>query len=165
MSMLSKSIIMVSIILFIGCETAYKINERNIRVRYVNIAIIYEYIVNNDPDALTARRQKEIIIKSIADLEKNLLQGQIEIPRDVIKSDIERNRENLQKINIMENRVKSKYLNEINNSITVLANRMGVDYVFNIGDELVFSKKEYDITDDVIKEIMKLRKRNAPPSR
>jgi len=42
---------------------------------------------------------------------------------------------------------------------------MRIDFVYNMGEGLVYSRREYDITEDILKELGSVRKRNAPPSR
>ncbi len=42
---------------------------------------------------------------------------------------------------------------------------MNVDFICNVGDDLLYAKKEFDVTEDVLREIMRLDERNSPEAR
>jgi len=46
-----------------------------------------------------------------------------------------------------------------------VASRQQIDYIIGAGDTLVYYRREFDLTEDVIREIVSQRKRNAPVSR
>ena len=148
-----------------GCAQPYKVAERYLRVRYVSVSLVFEYVVQNDEEARSLRKSMKETASRLKKLEERLRSGSDPAPKAVQEADIGRTRKTLKAFEEKEGNIKRRILNDINRAIGQVADKNHVDYVFNLGDALVYSKKEYDITEDVLKEIMKFKKRNAPVSR
>jgi Skp family chaperone for outer membrane proteins len=157
-------------VFFFSCAAMREVKEAgNInstyKLRYLNLNLIIEYMVNNDPVAKNLKKQKEDIIKlidtsagmqmsALNDIEKKeLLDKQNQYRKDLA----DRKRE--------EDAFKSKTLNSINLALENIAKNSDIDFVFNIGEGTVYAKKEYDITEEVLREIIKQKDRSSPVTR
>ena len=140
-------------------------NKRNnIKIRYLNVAVIFDYMINRDPDAVIIKKQKEDLLKSIDEMnKKNKISDEGE--KQGLLEELEVKQGYLLKLKSDEDYYKGKILNEINSAIESIAGRDDIDFVFNIGEGAVFARKEYDITERVLQEIENRAKRNAPVSR
>jgi Skp family chaperone for outer membrane proteins len=147
-----------------SCAARPQVTEREVRMRYVNLNLIFEYMVRSDPDAQKVRRRKEDLLGSAKKLEAELA-GADESRRQTLARLLSENRSGLEEVRSAEELQKQRLLGEINRVLEAVGARMEIDYIFNLGDALVYGKKEYDITETVLNEIIALRKRNAPVSR
>lgn len=152
-------------IVFIGCAKTQVINEKEIRMRYVNLRLVFEYAANNDLDAKKLDFEKKETLSIIEKLEKESVSTADETRRKILVQDIERYKAGMKKINTDQEYHKQKILGEINRVIGTVASRMQVDFVFNTGDALIYFNKDFDITEDVLRELIAQKKRNAPVSR
>ncbi len=155
---------LIMLFLLAGCGKAYEVRERELRIRYVNLSIVFEFMINRDPEARNLKSRKNELLIKIKDTERELQKEGGE-KRINIKNNLEALRSELRKIKEKENYFKRKFLSEIDKAISILSKDMHIDFVLNMGDALIFSQKEYDITEDVIREILKLKKRRDPVSR
>jgi Skp family chaperone for outer membrane proteins len=140
------------------------ISKNNINIRYVNIGIIFDYMVNKDPDALDIKKQKESLLKSIDNINKKINSSEDD-PNQAILEELKVKQENLLKLKNDEDYYKSRILNEIDSAIESIAGKDDIDFVFNIGEGTVYARKEYDITEKILQEIESRLKRIAPVSR
>jgi Skp family chaperone for outer membrane proteins len=162
------ALILLSLIILFplaGCGKVYEVKERELRIRYVNLSIVFEFLINRDPEARNLKSQKNELLVKIKDTEGELQKEGGGEKRIDLKNNLEGFRSELKKIKEKENYFKRKFLNEIDKAISILSKDMHIDFVLNMGDALIFSQKEYDITEDVIREIIKLKKRRDPVSR
>ena len=67
-------------IALVSCAAKPQVSEREVRMRYVNLNLIFEYMVRSDPDAQKVRRQKEDLLGSAKKLEAELA-GRRRIPQ------------------------------------------------------------------------------------
>ncbi len=148
-----------------GCGKIYEVKERNLRIRYVNLGIVFEFMINRDSEARNLKNQKNELLSRIKSTEREILRENDGVKKVALKKNLERFKIELGKIREREHYYKGKFLNDVNNAISILAKDMQIDFVLNMGDALIFSHKEYDITEDVIREIIKLKKRRDPVSR
>lgn len=162
------TLILLSLIILFplaGCGKVYEVRERELRIRYVNLGIIFEFMINRDPEAKNLKRQMNELFVKIKDAEEKL-QGESDGEKRInLKKNLDVSRSELRKIKEKEDYFKRKFLNRIDKAISTLSKDMHLDFVLNMGDALIFSQKEYDITEDVIREIIKLEKRRDPVSR
>lgn len=148
-----------------GCVTEERVSERNVRMRYINLSIVFDYMVSTDPEARQVRKKRKEIVTALDDIERVLM---TEPDMQKRKSLSERRRdysEQMQSLYGREEYYKRKFLQDMNRAIDDVAVRMRIDYVFNIGEGLVYSRKEFDVTEQVLQELRKVKKRNAPQSR
>lgn len=135
----------------------------NIVVKYMNLNSIYASVLKRNNQAMQVMESKDIIVKSITELEEQLLITDKD--REKIIKKLKNNREKLLEYEKEEAYLKAKILDQINSAVKKVSKRLDADYVLNIGDEVVYAKKKYDITEEIIREIIKLEKRRAPASR
>ena len=148
-----------------GCGKVYEVRERELRIRYVNVGIVFEFMINRNPEAKNLKRRMNELFVKIKDAEEKL-RGESDGERSIgVKKNLDVFRSELRKIKEKEDYFKRKFLNRIDKAISILSKDMHLDFVLNMGDALIFSQKEYDITEDVIREIIKLEKRGDPVSR
>jgi Skp family chaperone for outer membrane proteins len=148
-----------------GCAASLPVNEREVRIRYVNVPLIYEYMARSDSDAQRAMRRGEETRAIVERLER-----EIRAPGD--EGAVKRSGERLEAARLEMNKAraaeeahKQRLLTEMNRAMELVATRLQVDYILNTGESLVYFKKEFDITEAVLQEVMAQRKRNAPVSR
>lgn len=153
----------------IGCKSFNyfgnkgKVPIENQVIRYVNLNALYSTLQANSQEFKNNNIKRKSLINSISELENTLLSG----TSDSIKllDTLKKKRNQLQKIEKKNIKLKAKYLNKINVSIKKIAKKLEVDFILNIGDEVVYAKRKYDVTEDVLREIYRLEKRSAPVSR
>jgi Skp family chaperone for outer membrane proteins len=137
--------------------------ENSLVIRYVHIEGIYNFMVNRDRDSLEIRKKSDELIHIIQEIEKGLeIQG-----GDHVKflDEYRLKKKELDKLRIKGKEQKTKLLSIIDRAVKNVAKITKTDYVLNIGDDLIYAKREYDITEDVIRELTQLEKRQSPASR
>ena len=135
------------------------------KYRYINLKIIFDYLITNDNEAKDTKRQREEILQKIDNIS-----GQIDVQSDerVKKELLEKQRQyktELVKIKNDEEIYKQKIYTNIDRALEQIAKKADIDFIFNIGEGAVYAKKEYDITEELLREIMKRNERSAPASR
>lgn len=144
----------VTVLLFFCITTACssikdkKYENKGYQIRYVNLQTIFEFTAAYDPEAMKTKIAMEKLYKKMKSSDK-----------------IKDTKTKLKRLQREENYQKTKLYKLINNAVKIVADRHGLDFILNSGDELIYGKKKYDITEEVIREIVKLKKRNAPVSR
>jgi len=132
-------------------------------IRYMNLKAVYNFVLNKDRDALDVKKKLDVKIARMKESERDL---------DDPASDHVALLDEYRKISteIQDLKGRSKYykgriLNRIDRALKNLAKSMNVDFIYNIGDELLYSKKEFDVTEDVLREILRLDERKTPEAR
>ncbi len=148
-----------------ACKSGDRVDARALRIRYCSLSLALEYLVSGDPEARALRDRKRQVVSASSDIEKKLLTEKDIKARESIVAQIREYRDQAARLAADENRFREKFYTEINRAIESVASRMRIDFVYNIGEGLVYSRREYDITEDIIRELGSARKRNAPPSR
>lgn len=148
-----------------ACDATSKVRERELRVSYVSIRILFEFVVKRDADARSVQVQKDVLIKQREKLITDIQSETDNTKKDSLESQLKKLAIRIKDFQRKEDRQKTRIYKIIDNSLARVAKRMGLDYILNRGDAVVFSRNEYDVTEDVIQEIIKLQKRNAPVSR
>lgn len=147
-----------------GCSSPVREQSREPRIRYLNLRTLFDYLAGDDGEVKALRGRREELRRKIDDLEGRLRPGG-DIPEAVLRSDIRKYDGELKEASRAEERLRGRYYDSINRAVTAVARRLDIDYVFNIGDDLVYSRRENDITELVIQEISGMKKRSAPQSR
>jgi len=132
-------------------------------IRYMNLKAVYSSIRDRSSEAaeLDSQRKKLLEMKTVSEEKLHLNPGD---RSDSLKK-LNKIRSDLESLAVRERRFKEKTLKRINRAVKIVARDYNIDFVLNFGDEAIYSKKKYDITEDVIREIMRLEKRGAPVSR
>ena len=159
------------LLLIVSCSSIGKRNG-NIQAgpaagkfRYVNLKIIFDYLTANDNEAKSLKRHREEILQKFEDVS-----GQIDSANDEkVKHDLSEKQQQykaeLSKIKNDEDIFKQKIYTRIDGALEEIAKKADIDFIFNIGEGTVYSKKEYDITEELLREIMNRKERSVPVSR
>ncbi len=135
------------------------------RLRYINLSIIFEYLTLNDTDARNIKKQKEDIIQKIDAINIQLADTRDEAKRNEFSVIQIQYKLDLVNIKGEEERFKSKMLNMVDRALENLAKSSDIDFIFNIGEGTVYARKEYDITEEVLRDIIRQKERSAPAVR
>ncbi len=111
-------------------------------VRYVNIKAVYEHALNNDKDLIELNKKRNSLIDK-----KNNSAG------DSKAEEIKLIEKELADLSVDEDALKLRIYRKISDVIRDMARRRGIDFIFNRGDAMVYAKTEFDITEDVIREL------------
>ena len=130
-------------------------------IRYINIQAVFEFLSGRDTAALKLKIDKEEAIKNLQSYEEKLLSDSSS-SKQKLASEYKTAKKKLSDFEKEESNLKTKFLKQINTAVKILAKEMNADFILNLGDEVVFAKKKYDITEDVLREIIKLEKRSDP---
>lgn len=135
------------------------------KIRYVNIDIVFDYLLKNNNKALDIKKRKEL---TLSDIERN--DSLLSLAADTNEKDeLLKSRKqyyaDLDEIIKDEEHYKNIFLNQIDNALKVIAKKSDVDFVLNIGEGVVYSRKEYDITEELLREVIKQKQKSAPVTR
>ncbi len=132
-------------------------------IRYMNLKAVYDFVLNRDPDALKDSDRHGELLKEIRALETAILKE--EGDREELNREYDKKMKRLLVLDGRVERHKRKILLQINRAVTIVSKNLDIDYVLNFGEDTIYAKKEFDITEDVIREILKIEKRTEPVSR
>ncbi len=132
---------------------------------YVYLPALVEYLSKGDPAAKELEVKKISLRNSIDSVKTKLEQGDPKIPEAVLRGDLKKYEHEMQRLSRQEEKIKAGYYRTIDSAIGVVARRLGINFVFNRGEELLYAEKEYDITEKVIHELSSRKNRTSPHSR
>lgn len=157
--------LLLAMTLMMSCSSLKKGKKgaENIVIRYINMRSLYSYILKKDEKAELLRKKYERLEEQIENDKLLLLQDGNDT--ESIYKRLNSNREKIKSVADEEELHKGKLLNRINSAVKKVAQSAGIDFVLNIGDEVVYGKKKFDITEDVLKELELLEMRSNPVSR
>ncbi len=135
------------------------------KLRYINLNIIFEYLSGNDAEAKDIKRRREDILKKIDGISEQLDSVKDEKSKNDIIEKQKQYKSELAKIRSDEESYKNKIYTRINSALETIARKSDIDFVFNIAEGAVYAKKEYDITEELLREIIKQKELSAPVSR
>ena len=165
MSTKKLTVLLLAMTLMMSCSSLKKGKKgaENIVIRYINMRSLYSYILKKDEKAELLRKKYERLEEQIENDKLLLLQDGNDT--ESIYKRLNSNREKIKSVADEEELHKGKLLNRINSAVKKVAQSAGIDFVLNIGDEVVYGKKKFDITEDVLKELELLEMRSNPVSR
>ncbi|MBN1532190.1 MAG: OmpH family outer membrane protein [Spirochaetes bacterium] len=132
-------------------------------IRYVNLKFIYDYFINQSNDARELAQRKAAAIEAIRKIEMQMKEPNANMPELMLNH--QRQKYTYQVLEKQEEEHKQRISQRIQRALGDLAEDMGADYILNIGDEVIYAKKRYDVTEQVIREVVDLGKRSEPVSR
>jgi Skp family chaperone for outer membrane proteins len=153
----------------VACSTVppvARIGEKSpqpVVIRYVNLPAVYETLKKKSDTARRIMADKEAVRKEL-----DLAQEEILLSSGEKKAAVERMKALRLRYNAIleeEESFRAAILRRINQAVTEIASDTGIDFVLNIGDEVIYARGKYDITEDVIREILKAEKRSDPSVR
>ncbi|MCU0843930.1 MAG: OmpH family outer membrane protein [Spirochaetes bacterium] len=147
-----------------SCGSVRPGDEREARIRSVNMALLFEYAVNSDPDARGVKAAKTEALAAARALKARIASAD-RSENETAGRELARRNAELEKLNAAEEQHRQRILSEISRAMSAVASRQGIDFILGAGEGAVYSGKEYDITEEVLREMAAMRKRNAPVSR
>jgi Skp family chaperone for outer membrane proteins len=132
-------------------------------IRYMNLKAAYSFVLNRNRDAMEVKKQAD---KKIAHLKK--LDHALDEPGTdhvALLDEYRRVRAEIDSLQSAGKSYKSKILSQINRAVKNVAIKVKADLILNIGDELIYAKTEYDVTDEIMREILRLDERRMPEAR
>ncbi len=134
----------------VSCQTVDR--EDSLAIRYVQLPILYNYMIQTSPDALALqKRYNELKAKldapSVSDTERK----DLAVPLQSIADEMDKQ--------------KKIFLTDIQHAIATVAKRNGYAIVLGGGDTVVYARDGYDITSEVLRELAALRLQKSPAAR
>ncbi len=132
-------------------------------VRYMNLKAAYDFALSRNRDAMDVRTQMDVKLSRLRELERLLDEPATD--HVALLDEYRRVSGDLNALKARSRSYKAKLLSHVNRAVKNVSNRIKADYIFNIGDELIYAKKDYDITEDVLRELARIEERSAPEAR
>lgn len=132
-------------------------------IRYMNLKSTYDFVLNRNRDALGVKKKLDEKMARLKEIERNLDQPATD--HVALLDEYRGLAAELAALKGKSKYYKGQILGLIDRAVKNVAARLNVDFIYNIGDELMYAKKEYDVTEDVIREVVRLDERKAPESR
>ena len=129
----------------------------------MNLEAVVNFAKNSDKEVVNKLNKKEKLLNTITNIEALLLK--IHTNKKKLQLELTKSKKQLDEIEKFEVKTKKELLNKINITVQKIAKQINADFILNIGDEVIYAKKKYDITEDIIKEYIKQEKKTAPVSR
>lgn len=147
-----------------SCGTFQPSGEREARIRSVNMSLLFEYAVSVDPEARGVRAAKKEALSAVRALQEKISSSD-RAESEIAERELRGRNAELAKLNAAEEQHRQRILGEIRRAMSAVASRQGIDFILGAGEGAVYAGKEYDITEEVMREMASLRRRNAPVSR
>ncbi|MCL1864592.1 MAG: OmpH family outer membrane protein [Spirochaetes bacterium] len=154
MAVFARMFLFILLMVITSCSMIGFNNTNNHVIRYINLNAIYEHLYNNSNEAQELKRKMDSLNKKIYDVEN--------AKASASESELNYYREEMAKLKEQEKQIKSGFYSKIKSALETIANKYDADFVFNSSDGLVYSKSEYDITDEIIKELKSINERTSP---
>jgi Skp family chaperone for outer membrane proteins len=138
-------------------------NGREIVVRYMNLKATYAFVLNRNRDAVEVKKQIDGKIARMKELERELDNPATD--HVALLEEYRKLRGELDALRSKSRSFKAKFLNQINRAVKNIAVKIKADLILNIGEELIYGKKEFDVTEDIMREILRLDERQLPEAR
>lgn len=159
----------IAVLLCMGLMTSCSLFKKKdpagaqLTIRYMNLKAAYDFALNRNRDALDVRRKIDARMSRMRELE-----GLLENPKTDHVALLDEYRTvsgDLNSLKTKSRKYKVKLLSQVNRAVKNVSNRIKADFIFNIGDELIYAKKEYDVTEDILRELVRVEERGAPEAR
>jgi len=150
----NRIFLFILLIAITSCSMSDLVNSNNHVIKYINLNAVYEYVYNNSNEAQELKRKIDSLNKKINDIESSELSGS--------ESELNYYREEMIILKEQERQMKSGFYSKIKSAVDSIADKHNADFIFNLSDGLLYSKSEYDITDEIIKELKSINERTSP---
>ncbi len=132
-------------------------------IRYMNLKAVYSYALSKNRDALDVKKKLDRKLERMKEIERDLNE-----PSGDHVAALDEYRILAADCAALKGRsryYKGILLTQIDRAVKNVSEKIKIDFVVNIGDDLIYARKDYDVTEDVILEITRLDKRRAPEAR
>ena len=148
-------VVLLSVIslFWLSCSTFTVKSENKFKtITFLNMQVVYSAIALKDKAVQSTRKLKDGLARQL----KNKMLS--------VKK-----RENLERKIVLLNKkqiiLRKRIYNIIHVAIKSFAREENIDFILHIGEQVIFAKKKYDITDKIIEKVLILQKRSAPKLR
>jgi Skp family chaperone for outer membrane proteins len=83
----------------------------------------------------------------------------------VARNDLKRLDREISRLRERREKLKERLLKEISTAVDRVAKREKLDFVLNMGEGCIYGRDRYDVTEKVLREMVRLKQRSAPVSR
>ncbi|MBP7738974.1 MAG: OmpH family outer membrane protein [Spirochaetes bacterium] len=132
-------------------------------VRYMSLKAVYSYALGKNRDALYVKKKLDQKLARMKEIERDLNEPSGD--HVAILDEYRALAADLAALRGKSRYYKGILLTQIDRAVKNVAKKKEIDFIINIGDELIYARKEYDVTEDVILEITRLDERRAPEAR
>lgn len=147
---MKRTLIYIMCMMVVSCQTVDK--DDSLAIRYVQLPILYNYMIQTSPDALSLQKYYNDLKTQLDGLPVNSNER-----KDIALK--------FQSIVDQMDKQKKSFLMDIKQAIATVAKRKGYQIVLGGGDTVVYAKDGYDITSEVLKELAALRLQKSPSVR
>ena len=134
-------------------------------IRYVQVEVLYDYLLQHDDDALSFQKRSRELSSQIQEIEDQVLAEANQAMRKRLLENLEELKEKMSVLRSREASYREKILLQIEDAASDVAKRQGYHLLLGGGNTVIYSKKEYDITREVLRELASRRIRGAPVNR
>ncbi len=148
-----------------GCASANRSPAAPAHIGYLHLSLVVDYLAKGDDEAREMAARKRALRETIDTSDKKLSAETDIRRREQLVAAMGAARGELEQLADREKTVKGRYYAEIQRAVERVAGRRRIDFVLNMGEGLVYSRREFDMTEDVLREIQSTRRRSVPLSR
>ncbi len=149
-----KVLIVIICSFLVSCSafTLKKDRKDEIHFRYINLKVVFDYFALKDKSIINNMNRRSELLKrlslqNLSDPEKIKLHKQLNL---------------ITKKHVI---FKKKSYNIINVALKSYARSDEIDFILNIGEQVVYANKKFDITDEIINKAIVLKRRSSAVSR
>jgi Skp family chaperone for outer membrane proteins len=136
---------------------------RGVVIRYINLKAVYAFVLNRNKDAMEVKKQADKKIVRLRELDRALDEPGTD--HVALLDEYRKVKAEIDSLKSTGKGHKTKILNQINRAVKNVASQVKADLILNIGDELIYAKMEYDVTYEIMREILRLDERRMPEAR
>jgi len=132
-------------------------------IRYMNLKAVYSFSLDRSRDALDVKKKLDEKLARMKEVE-----GGLEEPSTdhvALLTEYRALDGEMKDLRGRSKYYKTRIMALIDRAVKNVAKSIKADFIYNIGDELIYAKKEYDVTEEIMREIIRLEERSAPESR
>ncbi len=157
------------VVMLAGCsyqKPMLDTSEREVPViRYVQVEVLYQYLLSRDGGASSLQERSRKLFQKIQETEDTMLAEADPAKRKQYQQKLEGLRKKLRALKQKEGSYKKRFLDQIEDAAKDVARRHGYNLVLGGGNTVIYSKKEYDITRQVLRELVSRKIRGEPVNR
>jgi Skp family chaperone for outer membrane proteins len=132
-------------------------------IRYMNLKAVYNFSLNRSRDALDVKKKLDEKLARMKEVEADLDEPSTD--HVALLAEYRTLDADLKALRGRSRYYKARMMSQIDRAVKNVAKSAMADFIYNIGDELIYAKKEYDVTEEIMREIIRLEERSAPESR
>ena len=156
-----------SILLFTSCTSLFGdmkvVTAEGMVIRYANIQVVYESMRSKSERAQKIIVQKKEVYGRMETIQQALILDNGN--KKALIEEMSNLRKRYDSLLEEEAKIKEEIYKKIDKALSSLAKESGIDFIFNMGEGVVFGAAKYDVTEDLLREIIKIDRRSDPSLR